>query len=83
MSTIDFIVLGMARNGTTSVSGYLSATDNIHCGKEIFTVYDDHSKVHLPDSYVERAQGETAGLFAASDPWFWPARSSRPRISMR
>lgn len=50
-SRLDFIVFGVGRSGTTSVSRYISATEQFHCGIERFHVGVDHSTLRVPFAF--------------------------------
>ncbi|MEO0913390.1 MAG: sulfotransferase [Pseudomonadota bacterium] len=49
---LDFIVFGVPRSGTTAVSRYLSAVDEIHCGIERFHERMDHSTLTAPEDFL-------------------------------
>ncbi|WP_366943578.1 sulfotransferase [Parasphingopyxis sp.] len=49
---LDFIVFGMPRGGTSATARYLSATQHIHCGVEVFPPNIDHSEISVPDAFI-------------------------------
>lgn len=49
---LDFVVFGFARSGTTAVTDYLNAVEGIHCGKELFRNYMDHTAIFAPESFL-------------------------------
>ncbi len=59
---LDFIVFGVARTGTTALAKLLSATDEIHCGHEVFNVWDNHADLSIPDAFHRAAETPSPAL---------------------
>lgn len=52
--TLDFLVLGMPRSGTSAAARYLSAMEGVFCGQEVFPVALDHSQLAMPEAFLTR-----------------------------
>lgn len=52
MGELDFIVLGVARSGTTAFSRFLNSIAGVTCGLEYFSFDFDHNKIRSPEFFV-------------------------------
>ncbi|MHA3976055.1 sulfotransferase [Halovulum sp. GXIMD14794] len=49
---LDFLLLGVARSGTTALATYLNTLDGVICGPEYFSLRHDHSEIISPDNFI-------------------------------
>lgn len=52
LRTLDFLVYGLPRSGTSAVANYLSAVPGVHCGLEVFPTFMDHGAIRAPRDFL-------------------------------
>lgn len=50
--TLEFLVYGLARSGTSAMASYLSAVPGVHCGMEVFPTFLDHATIRAPRDFL-------------------------------